>query len=228
MSEPTRNVRTNQQMQMRAESGSATHADRMANVAFVASLRGAKLREAAKRLSAEEVMVLVGSPAVSKAVRIALISRLEDAELLVDIATSEAEPFARRNALERLDVLAQEQPLASRQLERLAACLLQPQLIAQATALMDAAGFDWCARCDERVADSMCAALYNCTGIQEEVLIDDAFAQLAHRRPDLAGSLRACSPERFLPQALQPHATRTITLVDVSLRTDLMRCDDVA
>lgn len=199
----------------------AVRAERMAKVAFVAGLRGAKLREVAEGLSCQEVLDIVENSSVGRVVRIAIVTRQTDIDLLVSIACGKGEPFVRRDALQRLDVLQQDEPLTRAHLDRLCCCLRTGELVAATVALMDAAGFDWCSRCDERVADAMCAALYGAQGIAEEVVIEDAFAQLAHCRPDLAGSLRACSPERFLPQALQPPA-RTITLID------LVRCEDVA
>lgn len=221
MTETTRNVQRIRQQGQRIGADTA-RAGRAAKVAFVAGLRGAHLREAVAGLTRQEAQELAESRSASRAVRIAVVSRLDDADLLVSIAAGPAETFVRRNALQRLDELQQAEPLSRSQLERLVCCLRCGELLPWAVALMDAAGFDWCARSDAAVADALCAALYGCSGIQEEVVVDDAFAQLAHCRPDLAGSLRSCSPERFLPQALQPSVLRTITLVDIA------RCDDVA
>lgn len=195
---------------------------RMTKVAFVAGLRGEKLHATVAGMDGREVLDVLESREVSRVVRIAVVAKLVDVDLLVSAASSDAEPFVRRGALQRLDELQQRHPLSPGQLERLVPCLRQGELLAAAIVLMDSAGFDWCARSDERVADAMCAALYNAQGIMEEVVIDDAFAQLAHCRPDLAGSLRSCSPERFLPQALEPAApTRTITLVPAIRRDNV-------
>ncbi len=185
-------------------------------VAFVAGLRGEQLSAALAGLSEEEVLALLESDEVSRVVRIAVVSKIDSVDLLVSVACGRAASFVRRNALQRLDELQRETPLTNKQLEQLSVCLNEGELLAYVVVLMDAAGFDWCARCDERSANAMCAALYGCSGIHEEIIIDDAFAQLAHCRPDLAGSLRACSPERFLPQALEPATPRTIKLVEVT------------
>lgn len=196
--------------------------DAAAKVAYVAGLRGEELRAAVAGMDAREVRDLVESRETSRVVRIAVVAKLADVDLLVSIAAGDGEPFVRRGALQRIDELQQSTPLAPGQLERLVPCLRQGELLAAAVVLMDAAGFDWCARSDECVADAMCAALYNARGIMEEVVVDDAFSQLAHCRPDLVGSLRACSPERFLPQALEPAAPiRTITLVPTIRRDNV-------
>lgn len=220
MSELTMNVTRNRQ-QGHCIDADAVRAERTAKVAFVAGLRGEELRAVVKGLSRQEVLDVVENPTVSRVVRIAVVFRLDDVDLLADIAAGKGEPFVRRDALERLDALQQETPLSPAQLERLTCCLHEGELFPAVVALMDAAGFDWCARCDAEVADAMCHALYNCSGLRDEVIVDDAFAQLAHCRPDLAGSLRACSPERFLPHALQPTPARTITLIDIVRRDDV-------
>lgn len=196
--------------------------DRMAKVAFVASLRGEELHRAVADLSAQEALDVVENPLVSRAVRIALVMRLDDPDMLVRIATGNGEMFVRRDALERLDALLQQQPLSRSQLETLTVCLREGSLLSSAVTLMESAGFDWCAYCDEAVCGALCHALYNCHGIQEEVVVEDAFSQLAHCRPDLAPSLRKCSPERFLPLSMQPPLARTIAL------TTVVRRDDVA
>lgn len=212
--------------QLRMDGGSAVAAESrrtgtVAKVAFIGGLRGEQLRDAVAELSREELLGVLTDEAVSRVVAISIVSRIEDADLLADIAVSGARTFIRRDALQRLDVLQERTPLTRRQLTRLTPCLYEGALLPWTVALMDAAGFDWCARSDEAVAQAMCAALYSAQGIQEEVIVDDAFAQLAHCRPDLVGSLRACSPERFLPQALQPSQLHTITLIDVTRRDNV-------
>ncbi|HIS40992.1 MAG TPA: hypothetical protein IAC12_09220 [Candidatus Aphodovivens avistercoris] len=185
-------------------------------------LRGEKPTRTAAGLFREGLLAVVEGDEASRAVQIALVSRLDDAELLIDIALSAVRIPARRDALQRLDAVQQDAPLATAQLERLVPCLREGALLPWAVVLMDAAGFDWCARSDAAVADALCAASYSCVGIHEEVLVEDAFAQLAHYRPDLAGCLRACRPEQFLPSALQPFPVRAITLIGRA------RCDNVA
>lgn len=221
MNEATRNISHIRQQAHQGTAG-AIDPERMAKVAFVAGLRGEELHRAAAGLSAQEALDVVENPSVGRAVRIALVMRLNDPDLLVRIAIGRGETFIRRDALERLDALQQQRPLSRTQLETLAVCLREGALLAATVTLMEGAGFDWCACCDETVCGALCHALYNCQGIQEEVVIDDAFAQLAHCRPDLASSLRKCSPERFFPVALQPTLTRTIAL------SGIVRRDDVA
>lgn len=220
MSATTRNATRNQHHGQHRNASSISP-ERMAKVAFVASLRGEELSQAAKDLSAQEALDVVESPSVSRAVRIALVFRISDTGLLVRIATGAAETFIRRDALERLDIVQQRSPLSRTQLEKLTCCLRDGALLAATVTLMESARFDWCAYCDETVAGALCHALYNCQGIQEEVVVEDAFAQLAHCRPDLAPSLRQCSPERFLPVALQPTHTRTISLAGIARRDDV-------
>lgn len=220
MSETARNATRNRHYGQHRNANSISP-ERMAKVAFVASLHGEELTQAAKKLSAQEALDVVESPSVARAVRIALVFRLSDTDLLVRIATGGAETFIRRDALERLDVLQQSHPLSLSQLEALTCCLREGALLSAAVTLMESARFDWCSYCDETVASALCHALYNAQGIQEEVAVEDAFAQLAHCRPDLAPSLRQCSPERFLPMALQPTAMHTITLGSIARRDDV-------
>ena len=184
------------------------------NLRYIAGLCGEKLRESLEKLDRSETPALAESREINRVVGTALISRLTDVDILVSIAAGRGQIFVRRGALQQLDALRERQPLSPSELDRLLPCLNVQELFAYAVALMDACGYDWCARCDASVADVMCSALYAATGIHEEVLVEDAFLQLAHARPDLAGSLRSCSPERFLPHALQPHTTyEPMTLV---------------
>lgn len=172
------------------------------------------LRENLEKLDRSETLALAESREINRVVGMALISRLTDVDLLVSIAAGRGQIFVRRGALQQLDALRERQPLSPSELDRLLPCLNVREPFAYAVAFMDACGCDWCARCDANVADVMCAALYAASGIHEEILVEDAFLQLAHARPDLAGSLRSCSPERFLPHALQPHtAYEPMTLV---------------
>lgn len=179
------------------------------NLHHLAGLCSEKLRASLEKLDRRDMLALAESREINRVVATALITRLADTDLLVSIASSRAQIFVRRSALQQLDALREEQPLSPSELDRLVPCLGVQELFAYAVALMDACGYDWCARCDASVADVMCSALYAATGIHEEVLVEDAFLQLAHARPDLAGSLRSCSPERFLPpRASAPRSPR--------------------
>lgn len=174
------------------------------NLRYIAGLCGEKLRENLEKLDRSETLALAESREINRVVATALISRLTDVDLLVSIAAGRGQIFVRRGALQQLDALRERQPLSPSELDRLLPCLNVRKLFAYAVALMDACGCDWCARCDANVADVMCAALYAAS----------VFLQLAHARPDLAGSLRSCGPERFLPHALQSHtAYEPMTLV---------------
>lgn len=182
----------------------------------LSDLRGESLRNALDKLDRDELLALAESRDINRVVGCTLIARTTDVELLLSIAQGRARTFMRRGALQRLDALIEARSLTPAEAARLVPCLRSHELLPYATALMDAIGYNWCAHCDEAVADVMCASLYNCAGIHEEVLVEDAFLQLAHARPDLAGSLRSCSPERFLPHAMQPRSYEPLVLVDVS------------
>ena len=111
--------------------------------------------------------------------------------------------FVRRNALHRIDELCDRTPLDVRDAQRLVACLSEKSLIAFAVALMDMSDYDWPSHCDVTSVGALCEALYSCTSIHETVLLEDACAHLAHRRPDLLSSIGACAPDHY-PMVADP------------------------
>lgn len=88
-------------------------------------------------------------------------------------------------------------PRRVRDAQRLVACLSEKSLIAFAVALMDMSDYDWPSHCDVTSVGALCEALYSCTSIHETVLLEDACAHLAHRRPDLLSSIGACAPDHY-------------------------------
>ena len=91
MSETTRNMRRWEECRVAAEGAAPApreQAGRAASVAFVCGLRGEKPTRTAAGLSREELLAVVEGDEASRAVQIALVSRLDDAELLIDIALS--------------------------------------------------------------------------------------------------------------------------------------------
>ena len=108
MSETTRNMRRWEEYRVAAEGTAPApreQAGRAASVAFVCGLRGEKPTRTAAGLSREELLAVVEGDEASRAVQIALVSRLDDAELLIDIALSAVRIPARRDALQRLDAV---------------------------------------------------------------------------------------------------------------------------
>ncbi len=167
-------------------------------VARLTELHGKALKEAVCALDETDLVSFMANDDASRIVRTVAVEFLTDVDLLVGLASRELPMFVRKSALRRLDGVLDGEPLSEAQARRLLTCLNHHELIAYATELLDGADYDWCAVCTEHTADVLCAALYNCQGILEEVLVDDAFSQLAYERPDLRASLRSCSPEKVL------------------------------
>lgn len=111
MSETTRNMRRREECRVAAEGAAPApreQAGRAASVAFVCGLRGEKPTRTAAGLSREELLAVVEGDEASRAVQIALVSRLDDAELLIDIALNAARIPARRRAPARRRVPSKE------------------------------------------------------------------------------------------------------------------------
>jgi len=86
------------------------------------------------------------------------------------------------------------------ELELLLPGLDDEKLVAQTTALLDRAGFDWCAFSTKRITRA--------------VLLEDAFLALAYRRTDLRPQLVECLTEALCSQAPFDH-----NLLVTALRT---------
>lgn len=164
-----------------------------------------------------QMCALVCNPHMSRASKIAALSTCEDVASLVDVATSEAPLFARRSALQRIDEVLEGKPLEEKDLQRLVAGLAHKELIAFTVALMDVAGYDWCAYGDEALVGSLGVALHECQSLHETILLEDAFAQLINARPDLGRNLRACSPGKLHLRAMYaPLVVNNVVYVDLT------------
>lgn len=196
---------TKQEMELRKPQNSpekldvaALNANRAMATAPISDLHGEMLWSVVKKLREPEMIAFIADPEVRRAAKISTIAKLNDTDLLIAIAAADVPVFARRDALLRIDELCDGEPLSGRDIDRLIPCLYVKDLIAYTVVLMDMADYDWCSRCDERVVNALCAAMYGCQSMHESVLLEDAFAHLSHMRSDLNKSLRACSPEKFL------------------------------
>lgn len=191
-------------------------------VARLVGLQGEALKDAVRALDESDLVAFMASDCASRILRTVAVEFVDDAELLVVLASRGLPTFVRKSALQHLgDVLAGD-VLTPTQARRLLPCLDHPELIVYAIELMNGAGFDWCSLCTEFTTDVLCSALYGSRGIMEEVLVEDAFAQLAYARPDLRSSLRSCSPERILPMTAYGPSMGAV------MRIDVMRADSVA
>ena len=170
-----------------------------ATIARLNELHGEMLKRAVRDLGESDLVAFMASDHASRIVRTVCVEFIDDVDLLVVLASRQLPTFVRKGALQRIGSALDGRPLTQAQARKLVSCLDHPDLIAFAVELMNGADYDWCARCTEHTADVLCAALYNARGILEDVLVEDAFAQLSFARPDLRGSLRSCSPERVLP-----------------------------
>ena len=170
-----------------------------AAVARLNGLHGEMLKRAVRELDESDLVAFMASDYASRIVRTVAVEFVDDVDLLVVLASRGLPTFVRKSALVRIGAVLDGGALTQGQARKLLTCLENPELIAYAAELMTGAGYDWCARCTEHTADVLCAALYNARGILEDVLVEDAFAQLSFARPDLQQSLRSCSPERVMP-----------------------------
>lgn len=168
----------------------------------VGRLRGEELRRAVRELDWDELLAFLAFDEAGRAKRIAAVAALDDVDVLVALAVSAVPTFVRRNALHRIEEVLDGGFAETEQIERLLPCLEEEGLIARAVSLMDESGFDWCARCGREVVHVLCAAMSGCRSIDESILLEDAFAQLAHSRPELRVDLRACTPESFIPRSV--------------------------
>ena len=150
----------------------------------IGKLRGEALRAALSEMRDPELMAFLSNVDVSRVAKIVAVSSIDDIDLLLAIAA-------------RSDELCDRTPLDVRDAQRLVACLSEKSLIAFAVALMDMSDYDWPSHCDVTSVGALCEALYSCTSIHETVLLEDACAHLAHRRPDLLSSIGACAPDHY-------------------------------
>ena len=163
----------------------------------IGKLRGEALRAALSEMRDPELMAFLSNVDVSRVAKIVAVSSIDDIDLLLAIAAGNGPSFVRRNALHRIDELCDRTPLDVRDAQRLVACLSEKSLIAFAVALMDMSDYDWPSHCDVTSVGALWEALYSCTSIHETVLLEDACAHLAHRRPDLLSSIGACAPDHY-------------------------------
>lgn len=191
-------------------------------VARLVGLRGDELKTAVRALDESDLVAFMASDCASRIVRTVAVEFVEDADLLAVLASRGLPTFVRKSALQHLGDVLGGDALTPVQARRLLPCLDNPELIVYAVELMNGAGFDWCSLSTEFTADVLCSALYGCRGIMEEVLVEDAFAQLAYARPDLRASLRSCSPERILPMSAYGPSVGPV------MRIGVMRADSVA
>lgn len=167
----------------------------------IGGLHGYTLRAAVRELGEFELLAFLSDETIRRSTRIAAVSSLENIDLLIAVATGNAQMSIRNDALRRIDELCGETPLGGDCIERLVPCLDEPDLIAFTVVLMDAGDYDWCVHCTADTVDALCAAMYAAKSIHETVILEDAFAYLAHSRPDLGENLRACNPDKFMAQA---------------------------
>lgn len=170
--------------------------------AFCGTLHGDALRSAARKLRERELLAFLGDEDAPLAARIASVAALDDVALLVAVACAEAPALIRRDALQRLDEVRDGNPLGDGVCRLLVPCLDEKELVAYTVVLMDESGYDWCASCAEGVAHVLCEAMSGCASIHEAILLEDAYAQLAHSRPDMRADLQACVPESFIPRTV--------------------------
>ena len=147
----------------------------------IGKLRGEALRTALSEMRDPELMAFLSNVDVSRVAKIVAVSSIDDIDLLLASAAGNGPST----------------PLDVRGAQRLVACLSEKSLIAFAVALMDMSDYDWPSHCDVTSVGALCEALYSCTSIHETVLLEDACAHLAHRRPDLLSSIGACAPDHY-------------------------------
>lgn len=187
---------------------------RLTAAAPIGELHGEMLWSVVKKLREPEMISFMADPEVSRAAKISTVAKLGDIDLLITIAAADVPAFVRRDALLRIDELCDGKPLEKNDVERLVPCLDVKELIAYAVVLMDMSDFDWCACCNERTVNALCAAMYECQSMHESVLLEDTFAHLSHARADLNKSLRACSPDKFLAEDTFAPMVPTVMYLD--------------
>lgn len=164
------------------------------------SLHGSILCAAVRNLRKPEVLAFLADGSVGRGARLAAVASLDDVDVLIEVAVGAVPLFVRSAALRRIDELCDGVPLPESQIRRLVPCFDEPKLIAFAIVLMDVGDYDWCVHCTRGTVDSLCSALYDNPSIHETVILEDAFAYLAHSRPDLREWLQAYKPDQFLNQ----------------------------
>lgn len=189
---------------LQAMLGKASEPDASANerAIRVGQLHGEELHREVRELDWDALLAFMASDEAGRAQRIAAVAVLDDIDVLVALAVSAVPMFTRRNALLRIEEVLDGGSIETEQIERLLPCLEEEGLIARVVSLMDENDFDWCARCGREVVHVLCAAMSGCRSIDESILLEDAFAQLAHSRPELRADLQACTPESFIPRSV--------------------------
>lgn len=155
-----------------------------------------------KALRKFELLAFVTNKKMSRAVRIAAITFLDDIDLLLDVATGNAPTFIRKDALIQIDTLCSKVSLKKPQVEKLLPCLNEKDLIAFTIVILDMHDYDWGASSNEETVRALCLALQECNCIHEQVILEDAFAYLANNRRDLNAFLYANSPQGFLADTM--------------------------
>ena len=200
---------------MHATKKTLSENNRSSLVGHLGRLHGHELRGAVRGLDTADLLAFMACEEVSRAARIAAVCALDDIDLLISLAVGDVPTFVQRDALRRIEEVLDAGPVPAGKIERLLVCLEDPDLIAFAIALMDASNFDWCARGGRAMGHVLCVAMSECRSIDEAVLLEDAFAQLAHCRPDLWPDLRACTPEVFISRSVYtPMIASGMLLVD--------------
>lgn len=164
----------------------------------VESLHGDELLRAVMQLNECELESFMSSESVSRVVRIVAVSLLEDIDVLIGLAASDAPTFVRKNALLRLEEVLDGNPVEEQLVGRLLPCLQDEDLIAFAVSLMDMCNFNWWAYCDRTTTLVLCSAMNSHRSISELVLLEDALSELVYRRPDLVLNLQACISQKFI------------------------------
>lgn len=199
-----------------AHDGTKNESPQALSAVCVNNQRGGAPLSLVKKLREAELLALLTNPDVSRGKKIAEITRLDDIETLILIATGDTPTYLRKNALLRIDEICDGQALDRKLVTRLVPCLNEKELLTVTITLMDMSDFDWCPHCNEATVDALCGALYECQVMHESVILEDMFTHLAHRRYDLYHSLRACDPGKFLMRTgYAPVTTNNIIFPDL-------------
>lgn len=185
--------------------------------AMLPAAQSAAHRVPVTELSERDLLAFFASDQASRVSKIAAVALLSDIEKLVSLAAHDIPLFVRKDALLRIDAVMDGRPLSSGELELLVPCLDEQELIAHAVVLMDIADYDWCAHGNENMVSALCLALDECQGMYESVLLEDTFAHLMHRRPDLGSNMRACSPGKLHLKAMyDPLIVNNMVYIDLT------------
>lgn len=182
-----------------------------------------RLQALIDKLYRAELFAFIVDESVSRASRIASISRIDDIELLISLASSDAPLFVKKNALQRLDELWGTKAIEKELLYHLLPSLDEKELIAHTVTLLDMYELDWAQYCTPKTVEALSFAMYECSDIHTSIILEDAFAYLTHKRPDLGENLRAYNPEGY-----HLRTTYTPIISEKSLFADLHRKPNVA